>query len=41
MAKTGATGRRDDIKRLATRYGMSVNALYKLLQDDDKGSQKT
>jgi 16S rRNA (cytidine1402-2'-O)-methyltransferase len=39
IAKNNRGGRREAVKMLATRYGMSVNELYRLLQDTEKKGQ--
>jgi 16S rRNA (cytidine1402-2'-O)-methyltransferase len=38
-AKT--TGKRDALKALATRHGLSVNAIYRLLDQENDGGQET
>ena len=41
IAKNSGSGRREALKLLAARYGMSVNELYRLLRDGDDDGQKT
>jgi 16S rRNA (cytidine1402-2'-O)-methyltransferase len=41
MAKSEGFRRRAALKTLAARYGMSVNALYRLLERGDDDGQKT
>jgi 16S rRNA (cytidine1402-2'-O)-methyltransferase len=41
MAKSDRTGRRDALKELAARHGVSVNALYRLLEDQEREGRKT
>ena len=41
ITNTGAKGRRDALKVLAARYGLSVNEIYRLLDHEDGAGHKT